>query len=153
MPSLLRLGALFGCLSIVVACAAPSDETNDDDVGETEGAATKTVSLKYEGTCDFLHSCSSWSRNLPRGEVLWGCDGAGVCDDDAKWVAAPNRSYCGKKVQFCKNGSCTTATVKDISVSHDWEGSNGVMDALDLPHGLAGRCSGFGGGKVSVKVL
>jgi len=149
----LRLAALSAPLMlIVVACAAPTEE-NGDEVDETEGAATKSVSLKYEGTCDFLHSCSSWSRNLPRGEVLWGCDGADVCDDDAKWVAAPNRGYCGKKVQFCKSGTCTTATVKDISVSHDWEGSNGVMDALDLPHGLAGRCSGFGGGKVTVKVL
>ena len=25
-----------------------------------------------------------------------------------------------------------------------------VMDALDLPHGPTGRCSGFGGGRVNV---
>jgi hypothetical protein len=43
--------------------------------------------------------------------------------------------------------------VKDISVSRSWEASNGVMDALDLPHGFTARCGGFGGGKVSVKVL
>lgn len=151
---LLRLGALAVSLSIVVACAAPTDESEgEDDVGETEGAATKSVSLKYEGTCDFLRSCSSWSRGLPEGQVLWGCGGAGACDDDGLWVAGPNRSYCGKKVQICKGGTCTTATVKDISVSRDWEGSNGVMDALDLPHGLTGRCSGYGGGRATVKVL
>lgn len=144
---------MVASLSIVVACAAPTDEESEDDVNEVEGAATKSVSLKYEGTCDFLHNCSSWSRNLSGGQVLWGCTGAGSCDDDALWVAGPTRSYCGKKVQFCKNGKCTTATVKDISVSRDWEGSNGVLDALDLPHGLTGRCGGFGGGKVTVKVL
>lgn len=152
---LLRLGALAVSLSfLVVACAAPTDdEGEEDEIGETEGAATRSVSLKYEGTCDFLHSCSSWSRGLPEGQVLWGCGGAGTCDDDGLWVAGPNRSYCGKKVQICKGGKCTTAKVKDISVSHDWEGSNGVMDALDLPHGLTGRCSGYGGGRATVKVL
>ena len=150
---LLRLGALALSLSVVVACAAPSDE-GDEDVGEVEGAATaRSVSLKYEGTCDFLRSCSVWSRGLPEGQVLWGCGGQGSCDDDGLWMAAPNRSYCGKKVQVCKGGTCTTATVKDISVSRDWEASNGVMEAVGLPYGLTGRCSGYGGGRVSVKVL
>ena len=152
---LLRLGALAASLCVVVACAAPADEAEgEDEVGEVEGAATaRSVSLKYEGTCDFLRSCSSWSRGLPEGQVLWGCGGAGACDDDGLWVAGPTRSYCGKKVQICRNGKCTTATVKDISVSRDWEASNGVMEAVDLPYGLTGRCSGHGGGKVTVKVL
>jgi hypothetical protein len=93
--SLLRLLApVFGAL-VVVACAAPTDESDADgegDVDATEGAATaRTVSLKYEGTCDFL----------PR----------------------------------------------------DWEASNGVMEALGLPFGLTGRCSGYGGGRVTVKTL
>jgi hypothetical protein len=109
--------------------------------------------LKYEGTCDFLRSCSTWSRGLPEGQVLWGCEGQGACSDDGLWMAGPNRSYCGKKVQVCKNGSCTTATVRDISVSRDWEASNGVMEAVGLPYGLTGRCSGYGGGRVTVKVL
>lgn len=152
---LLRLGALAASLFVVVACAAPTDEEGAEEAGEVEGAASaaKSVSLKYEGTCDFLRSCSTWSRGLPEGQVLWGCTGQGTCDDDGLWMAAPNRSYCGKKVQVCKNGKCTTATVKDISVSRDWEASNGVMEAVDLPYGLTGRCSGYGGGKVTVKVL
>jgi hypothetical protein len=153
--SLLRLGASALAAVVVVACAAPSDENDEDgDVDATEGAATaKTISLKYEGTCAFLRNCSTWSRDVDEGDVRWGCTGVGACDDDGLWMAGPTRSYCGKKVQVCKNGSCTTATVKDISVSRSWEASNGVLDALDLPHGLSGRCSGFGGGKVSLKVL
>jgi hypothetical protein len=154
---LLRLGALAAALSVVVACAAPTDESGEEqeDVGEVEGAAgaARNVSLKYEGTCDFLRSCSRWSRGLPEGQVLWGCTGQGACDDDGLWMAGPSRSYCGKKVQVCKNGKCTTATVKDISVSRDWEASNGVMEAVGLPYGLTGQCSGYGGGRVSVKVL
>jgi hypothetical protein len=151
--SLLRLGASGLLVFLVVACAAPSEDA-EEEVDEAEGAASaRSVSLKYEGTCGFLRSCSTWSRNLPEGEVLWGCTGRGVCEDEGLWMAGPNRSYCGKKVQVCKNGNCTTATVKDISVSRDWEASNGVMDAVGLPYGLTGRCSGYGGGRVTVKVL
>ncbi len=147
----IRLACFALSAVVIAACAAPTEDGEDEE--SVEGAASRSVSLKYEGTCDFLRSCSTWSRNLPEGQVTWGCTGAGVCDDDALWVAAPSRSYCGKKVRFCRNGTCATATVKDVSVSRDWEGSNGVMDALDLSHGLTGRCSGYGGGKVTVTVL
>jgi hypothetical protein len=115
------------------------------DVDEIDGAASaRTVSLR---------NCSTWSRDLPEGEVMWGCTGRGVCEDEGLWMAGPNRSYCWKQVEVCKNGNCTTATVKDVSVSRDWEASNSVMGAVGLPDGLAGRCSGFGGGRVTVKVL
>lgn len=148
-----RLLSLAACALLVAACAASTEDEDDDDVGAVEGAATRSVSLKYEGTCEFLRSCSTWSRNLPEGQVTWGCTGVGMCKDEGLWVAGPTRSYCGKQVKICKGGTCTTATVKDVSVSRDWEASNGVLDALDLPHGLLGRCSGYGGGRVSVTVL
>jgi hypothetical protein len=134
------LASLAGCAS----------EITDEDTDETEGAATSSVALKYEGTCDFLRSCSTYSRGLPAGKVTWGCTGVGTCSDSALWVAGPTRSYCGKTVKICKGGTCTNALVKDVSVSRDWEASNGVMAALGLPHGLTGRCSGFGGGRVTV---
>lgn len=135
-------------LASLAGCA--SEIPDEEYIGEEEGAATSSVSLKYEGTCEFLRSCSTYSRNLPAGKVSWGCTGVGACSDSALWVAGPTRAYCGKTVRICKGGTCTNALVKDVSVSRDWEASNGVMDALDLPHGLAGRCSGFGGGRVTV---
>lgn len=46
-----------------------------------------------------------------------------------------------------------TATVRDVSVSQDWEASNGGLDALGLPHCLTSRRGGFGGGRVTVTVL
>lgn len=134
-------------LASLAGCAA---EIPDEETGEAEGAATASVNLKYEGTCEFLRSCSTYSRGLPAGQVTWGCTGVGSCSDSALWVAGPTRSYCGKTVKICKGGTCTNAVVKDVSVSRDWEASNGVMAALGLPHGLSGRCSGFGGGRVTV---
>lgn len=133
-----------------------ANNATDDDLAESEGAVTsaagRSVSLKYEGTCEFLRNCSSYSKNLPAGKVLWGCTGEGVCEDNALWVAGPNKSYCGKQVRICKGSRCTNALVKDISVSRDWEASNGVLEKLDLPYGLTQKCSGFGGGKVTVTV-
>jgi hypothetical protein len=135
-------------LATLAGCAA--EVPDDEEIGSAEGAATTSVALKYEGTCDFLRTCSTYSRGLPAGQVTWGCTGVGSCSDSALWVAGPTRSYCGKTVKICKGGTCTNALVKDVSVSRDWEASNGVMAALGLPHGLTGRCSGFGGGRVTV---
>jgi hypothetical protein len=141
-------------LIAVAGCSVTPAGEEEEETAQAEGAftGTRNVNLKYEGTCNFLRSCSSYSRGLPAGQVMWGCTGAGACSDSGLWVAGPNRSYCGKTVQICRNGTCTNALVKDVSVSRDWEASNGVLDALDLPHGLSGRCSGFGGGRVSVTV-
>lgn len=110
------------------------------------------MNLQYEGTCEFLRTCSRFSRNLPEGQVTWGCEGRGACDDDALWVAGPTRSQCGKTVRICRGSRCTNALVKDVSVSRSWEASNGVLSALGLPFGLTGRCSGYGGGQVTVEV-
>lgn len=135
-----------------VGCSAQTETDEEMDATESDLSGSRNVSLKYEGTCAFLKNCSTYSRNLGANQVRWGCTGVGICSDSAKWVAGPNRSYCGKTVKICKGSTCTNALVKDVSVSRDWEASNGVMDALDLPHGLSGRCSGFGGGKVTVTV-
>ena len=162
MPSPLRLVAvgslLFTFLS--AACAAETGDDFEEEMDGTESAITnKSVTLKYEGTCEFLRSCSRWSRGLPEGNVLWGCSAEnedhgnleyGACDDDELWVAGPTRAYCGKTAKICKGSVCVNAKVKDVSVSRDWEASNGVMAALGLPYGLTGQCSGYGGGRVKV---
>jgi hypothetical protein len=151
-----RLGAfVLACVGTLTLAACASDAP-DDDQGGAESDLTangaRPVKLKYEGTCEFLRNCSTFSKNVPPGKVTWGCTGLGVCSDSAKWVAGPTRSFCGKTVTICKGSSCTTALVKDVSVTKDWEASNGVMQALGLPHGLTGKCSGFGGGNVTVAV-
>jgi hypothetical protein len=152
---LVVIGSLL--FTLLSAACATEVEAEDEELGETEGAlSNQSVWLKYEGTCEFLRSCSRWSRGLPMGKVLWGCPAAnteaggdyGPCTDAGLWVAAPTRGYCGKTVKICKGNACVNAKVKDVSVSRDWEASNGVLAALDLPYGLSGRCSGYGGGRV-----
>ena len=156
---LVAVGSLLLTL-FSAACATEADGDLEEEMEGTESAITnKSVSLKYEGTCEFLRSCSTWSRGLPAGNVLWGCSAEnrdhgdreyGACDDDELWVAGPTRAYCGKTARICKGEVCVNAKVKDVSVSRDWEASNGVMAALGLPYGLTGRCSGYGGGKVRI---
>jgi hypothetical protein len=148
----------IGAALLLVACAAETDGMDDEgdlaDTAESSDDALTTsptsVRLLYEGTCDFLHNCSSWSRRLPDDQVQWGCGGT-ACSDTEHWVAGPSRSYCGKKIKVCKGSRCTTATVKDISNVHGWEASNGVMDAIGLSHTVnVEACSGAGGGRVTV---
>lgn len=151
----LRSGfALLVTACMVVACSAEEEDgatSPDDSTGEAL-TSSKSVSLMYEGTCAFLHHCSSYSRKLPGEEVQWGCGGT-TCDDTDLWMAGPSRTYCNKKVKVCRGSKCATATVKDISDAHGWEGSNGLLDALDLEHDVnVNACSGSGGGKVTVKV-
>lgn len=145
---------LIGAAGCSVDATSDSDASEEEAVGESEDElrTLNNVPLKYEGTCDFLRSCSSYSRNLPAGQVTWGCTGVGMCSDSALWVAGPTRAYCGKTVRICNGTRCTNALVKDISVSRDWEASNGVLGALRLPYGLSGRCSGYGGGRVRISV-
>lgn len=138
---------------VLIACAASSEPTEDAD--SSSDAITAPTSgaghLLYEGTCEFLHDCSSYSKKLPAGEVAWGCaDVPKTCANDELWVAGPTTSQCGKHVKFCHNGTCAVALVKDVSVSHSWEGSNGLLDAIGLDHTLTGKCSGAGGGSVTI---
>ncbi len=163
----MRLAAFLMVLGglLVVGCAPTDDELEAEELLETESAVStgsSTVNLKFEGTCDFLRSCSKWSRGLPEGNVLWGCpkentdhdgDGDGdygVCRDKGLWVAGPSRSHCGRTARICRGTTCVEAKVKDVSVTRDWEASEGVLDALDLSYGMTGRCSGYGGGRVTV---
>jgi hypothetical protein len=148
-----RVIAVLSLSVLGVACVAPTDDEPDQgSTDEALSASPKNVSLMYEGTCAFLHNCSTWSRKLPVGEVQWGCGGT-TCDDDANWVAGPSRAYCNKTVKICKGARCTTAVVKDISVAKGWEASNGVMDDLGLGHTVdVEACSGSGGGRVTVQL-
>ena len=151
------LAALAATALVLVACSAETGSTDEADPNATSDDALtsspKSVSLLYEGTCEFLHNCSSWSRKLPDNDVQWGCGGT-TCSNDDNWMAGPSRAYCNKKVKVCRNGTCTTAVIKDISDVHGWEASNGVMDDLGLSHTVnVDRCAGSGGGRVTVQVL
>jgi hypothetical protein len=162
MPLLGRLLAV-AAVALPLASAACATDVSDDEAdiesvdGEEAALTNASVSLKYEGTCDFLRECSRWSRGFPEGYVLWGCsaentvDGKrGPCDDDGLWVAGPTRGMCGQIAHICRGDTCVDAKVKDVSVSRSWEASNGVLDALGLNHVLTGKCSGAGGGKVKI---
>lgn len=107
--------------------------------------------IAFEGSCNFLHSCSSFSKKLPAGEVSWGCTGVAVCSDTAHWLAGPSRAYCNKTVTVCKGSSCTTGTVLDVSNAAEWEGSEGLLGAIGIPYSITGTCSGTGGGVVTIR--
>jgi hypothetical protein len=143
-----------------MACAVGPDE---DDPVDAEGeestestqqaAKTWSTTLYYEGSCEFLRTCSVYSRGLPQGQVSWGCTGKpAYCNDWESWVAGPSKSYCGKTVQFCNAaGKCMTAKVKDISEAGIWEGSKGLLNALDGKP-VDGTCKKRGTGAADVKV-
>jgi hypothetical protein len=115
---------------------------DDSSSGSGEYAHSKKIALVYQGSCSFLHRCDSYSRNLPAGQVNWGCLGHGaVCVDSEHWASGPSRAYCGKTVKFCKGDTCTTAVIKDVSVSQDFEGSQGVFDALGIGYGGGTTCA------------
>ena len=107
--------------------------------------------IDFEGTCSFLHNCSSFSQKLPTGEVSWGCVGVKVCSDTDHWLAGPTSAYCGKTVTVCNGSKCSTGTVLDVSDAKAWEGSEGLLGAIGLPYGLSSECSGYGGGTVTIK--
>lgn len=150
-----RLLALAAAASLAVACTAQTADDGATDPASASGedalsAAPRNVSLMYEGSCAFLHNCSAWSRKLPEGEVQWGCGGTD-CSDDELWIAGPSHAYCNRHAKICKGTNCVTATVRDISDAKGWEASNGVLDALDLPHTVnVDACRGTGGGHVTV---
>lgn len=103
---------------------------------------SKNVKIVYQGSCDFLHRCDSWSRRLPVGQVNWGCLGRGdVCVDSEHWLSGPSRAYCGKTVKICQGSTCTTGKIMDVSVSQDFEASQGVLDALGIGYGGGSTCS------------
>ena len=154
-----RAFALVAVASLAVACTAATEDGSDPSedpssaAGEDALTSVRAVSLMYEGSCAFLHNCSSWSRKLPEGEVQWGCGGTD-CSDDDLWIAGPSHSYCNRKAKICRGTKCTTATVRDISNAKGWEASNGVLDELGLPHTVnVSACNGSGGGKVTVQLL
>jgi len=158
-----RLTTIANDASVKVVIAAPQNGfyrvSHDGDEGWVFGrylsradatpspgggnySTTRNISIVYQGSCSFLHRCDSYSRNLPAGQVNWGCLGHGdVCVDSEHWASGPSRAYCGKTVKFCKGSTCTTAVIKDVSVSHDFEGSQGVFDALGIGYGGGSTCS------------
>jgi hypothetical protein len=149
-----RVLVAAGLSFVFLACASSSGDSAEGDGADTTGdalsASNGNVSLLYEGTCEFLHECSSFSRKLPANGVQWGCGFPPSCDNSDLWVAGPTHGNCSKFARFCNGSLCANALVKDVSVSGNWEASNGLLDALHLPHALVGKCGGSGGGKVKV---
>jgi hypothetical protein len=145
-----RRGLCFLGLTLLIACSSGPTSPDASVSSEAIGA----INLLFEGSCAWLRQCDSYSRRQPVGHVTFGCSGPGVCSDTAPWVAAPNRSYCGKTVRFCAGAKCTNALVKDVSSTHDWEGSVGVMTQLGFRYD-SGTCrnGGYGGGHVTAQVL
>lgn len=105
-------------------------------------AHSRNVRIVYQGSCDFLHRCDRFSRNLPEGQVSWGCLGRpAACVDSDHWLSGPSRDYCGKTVKICKGSTCTTGKVMDVSVSRSFEASQGVLDAIGIGYGGGSTCS------------
>ena len=122
--------------------ARAGDPSTGPAAGNGDYAHSKNISLVYQGSCSFLHRCDSYSRSLPEGQVNWGCLGHGaVCVDSEHWASGPTHAYCGKTVKFCKGDICTTAVIKDVSVTQSFEGSQGVFDALGIGYGGGSTCS------------
>lgn len=160
--SLVRsLGVAIFALTAAVACgAADGDEPQDNGIAHTDDELT-SANLLFEGTCQFLRTCSTYSQGLPVGEVMWGCEGQGDCDDDDLWIAAPRngalgltqKKLCGRQVKLCKGSKCVVAKVRDKSITASkFEGSAGVLSALGISHGVSGRCGGYGSGTVSISL-
>src|SRR5688572_22635985 len=67
--TLVMAKALAATLSVLMLLtfAGCASEVQEEDTGENDDALTtrtRSVALQYEGTCDFLRECSSWSRSL-----------------------------------------------------------------------------------------
>jgi hypothetical protein len=170
-----RIFASMVFVGLLAACSGsgaldPGDGTDsaDSDDEGTDGSELRAsqptrVTLNFEGTCDFLRQCSTFSKNPPEPDMVqWGCEGWKVCSDDDYFLAGPSRvavdgrsvRACGRRMQVCRpNGPCITATVRDVSDRSVWEASPGVFEALGLDYGLHARCSGFGRGTVTLKPL
>ncbi|NOU27993.1 MAG: hypothetical protein HOO96_08815 [Polyangiaceae bacterium] len=148
-------------VTALVACGAADDaEPEDNGIAHTDDELTG-ANLLFEGTCEFLRTCSTWSQGLPAGQVLWGCEGQAACDDDGLWIAAPKngalgltqKKLCGRQVKLCKGSKCVVAKVRDKSITASkFEGSAGVLRALGISHGVSGRCGGYGSGSVTVSL-
>lgn len=162
----------FAFAFFVAACSTANDPSEDmtgdesdqgTEVSELRSDTTSRTTLNFEGTCDFLRNCSTFSRNPPQPDMVqWGCEGWQVCSNADLFLAAPKlvnvngRSVrpCGMRVEVCRpGGACVIGIVRDISDRAVWEASSGVFDALDLSHGLTGRCSGYGRAPVTLKLV
>src|SRR5438105_10417584 len=118
----MRNGFAIAVVVVVVGCSSAGADPAEQNAASGEEDLVTSAHLMYEGTCAFLHHCSSYSRRLPAGEVEWGCTGAEVCSDEALWVAGPSHAWCGKHVKICRSAGCGTAVVKDVSDAPRGEG-------------------------------
>ncbi len=116
--------------------------TGSEDPEQGSYEHSRATKLVYQGSCDFLHRCDSFSRRLPEGQVNWGCLGHGdACVDSEHWLSGPSHSYCGKTVKICKGSTCTTGKIMDVSVTQSFEASQGVLSALGIGFGGGSTCS------------
>jgi hypothetical protein len=156
----MRGGLACGFLFLVMsACAVMHD--GDDGILQRSDSDLSRANLVFAGTCDVQRMCGNASPGLQLGEVLWGCEGRGLCSDAELWVSAPsNGSFgfsqtglCGRRVRLCRDGNCISARVRGRSSSSTrFEGSLGVMQALRINAAMTGACAGFGSAEVQISV-
>ena len=139
---------------------------NEDDVGgspggggrrgpPSPGTGSADVVFSYSGSCEFLGSCSlysraAWERNP--GTIVTACNGRTSCEDGQLTIAAPRGGPpCGGRVRVCRKDDparCVDATVSDRNPGYS--ASAGVAAALGwgphdryyAPLGNEGRCTG-----------
>jgi hypothetical protein len=109
----------------------------------------------FAGSCEFLQTCGN--RGIPTGLALWGCEGLGLCDDEALWIAAPRNGglglsqtgLCGRTIRICRGLQCTNAVVRDRGHSDNrFELSRNVMKALGVKAAMTSSCGGYGSASV-----
>lgn len=149
VAALLALFALSAC----DLGPEPTPENEFDDLGKADSPGSGylgATELQYEGSCNFLLSCSGPS--VSAGTVLWGCGGSG-CSMSDRWVAVPDwRTFmCGETVTICRGDTCTEAEVRDVSCCGRWEASHAVLEDLGVPHDSSAQsCTGYGSAHVKI---
>lgn len=115
----------------IIAATSACDETEPPD-SASEVANAVSMSLLYEGTCEYLLQCSAPSTAA--GSVLWGCPTnlrqQSGCTNSMIYLAAPNSEFCGLTIRICRGSTCTTGIVQDVSNKGTWEAGDAVMNAL-----------------------
>ncbi|WP_394847079.1 RlpA-like double-psi beta-barrel domain-containing protein [Pendulispora brunnea] len=124
-------------------CAANNGDTDTEsqpNEGENQAAvsaaAAVTKTLYYEGAC--------WWLKCANGNNATGACGYGCSDSQPRFARDyASRASCGTVVKVTANGKSVNAKVWDQSCCSRFEGTDGMLDALAIPHG-DGTCTSKG---------
>lgn len=139
----LTLAGLMAVLSFGMTACGAGDMASDESLpnpGEEGGYVTAmasvTKTLYYEGACAWL-KCAN-------GNSATGACGYGCSDTRLAFARdSAQRMTCGQSVKVTANGRTVTATVWDQSCCSRFEGTDGLLKALAIPHG-DGTCASKG---------